>query len=62
MLIGVCGPDSMVVFDAFVEILSLFLGDVLSYVRLFALGLASSVLGLVVNQIGIQIMEGGLLT
>lgn len=35
------------------------LGDILSYVRLFALGLASSVLGLVVNQIGGQIMEGG---
>ncbi|HHP7242772.1 MAG TPA: V-type ATP synthase subunit I [Cyclobacteriaceae bacterium] len=34
------------------------LGDVLSYVRLFALGLASSVLGLVVNQIGMQIIEG----
>lgn len=33
------------------------LGDVLSYVRLFALGVASSVLGLVVNQIGMQIME-----
>ena len=32
------------------------LGDVLSYVRLFALGVASSVLGLVVNQIGTQIM------
>ncbi|MDX1627839.1 MAG: V-type ATPase 116kDa subunit family protein [Fulvivirga sp.] len=38
------------------------LGDVLSYVRLFALGLASSVLGLVVNQIGDQIMEGGLVS
>lgn len=34
------------------------LGDVLSYVRLFALGVASSVLGLVVNQIGSQIMTG----
>lgn len=33
------------------------LGDVLSYVRLFALGVASSVLGLVVNQIGMQIMD-----
>lgn len=33
------------------------LGDVLSYVRLFALGVASAVLGLVVNQIGLQIME-----
>ncbi|MDA0195617.1 MAG: V-type ATP synthase subunit I [Bacteroidetes bacterium] len=32
------------------------LGDTLSYVRLFALGVASSVLGLVVNQIGMQIM------
>lgn len=30
------------------------LGDTLSYVRLFALGVASSVLGLVVNQIGMQ--------
>ena len=35
------------------------LGDVLSYVRLFALGVASSVLGLVVNQIGLQIMGNG---
>ena len=32
------------------------LGDTLSYVRLFALGVASAVLGLVVNQIGMQIM------
>lgn len=30
------------------------LGDVLSYVRLFALGVTSSVLGLVVNQIGMD--------
>lgn len=37
-------------------ILTGILGDVLSYVRLFALGVASSVLGLVVNQIGMQIM------
>lgn len=37
------------------------LGDILSYVRLFALGLASSVLGLVVNQIGQQIMEGSII-
>jgi len=36
------------------------LGDTLSYVRLFALGVSSSVLGLVVNQIGMQMM-GGLL-
>ena len=35
------------------------LGDVLSYVRLFALGVASSVLGSVVNQIGMQIMDNG---
>jgi V/A-type H+-transporting ATPase subunit I len=33
------------------------LGDILSYVRLFALGVASSVLGLVVNRIGMQIMD-----
>ncbi|MEO0555132.1 MAG: V-type ATP synthase subunit I [Bacteroidota bacterium] len=37
-------------------ILTGILGDVLSYVRLFALGVASSVLGLVVNQIGMTIM------
>ncbi|MEO1050590.1 MAG: V-type ATPase 116kDa subunit family protein [Bacteroidota bacterium] len=34
------------------------LGDVLSYVRLFALGVASSVLGLVVNQIGMGMING----
>ncbi|MEM8968585.1 MAG: V-type ATPase 116kDa subunit family protein [Bacteroidota bacterium] len=37
-------------------ILTGILGDVLSYVRLFALGVASSVLGLVVNQIAVSIM------
>lgn len=36
-----------------------FLGDVLSYVRLFALGVASAVLGLVVNDIGLRITEAG---
>jgi V/A-type H+/Na+-transporting ATPase subunit I len=36
-----------------------FLGDVLSYVRLFALGVASAVLGLVVNDIGLRIIEAG---
>ena len=40
-------------------ILTGILGDILSYVRLFALGVASSVLGLVVNQIGSQIMANG---
>lgn len=43
-------------------ILTGILGDILSYVRLFALGLASSVLGSVVNQIGEQIMSGGTLS
>lgn len=40
-------------------ILTGFLGDTLSYIRLFALGVASSILGLVVNQIGNEIMSGG---
>lgn len=31
-----------------------FLGDVLSYVRLFALGISGAILGLVVNEIGMQ--------
>ena len=38
------------------------LGDTLSYVRLFALGVSSSVLGLVVNQIGIGMMDGFIMT
>ena len=33
------------------------MGDTLSYIRLFALGIASSILGLVINQIGAQIMS-----
>lgn len=33
------------------------LGDVLSYVRLFALGVTSAVLGLVVNQIGLDMLN-----
>jgi V/A-type H+-transporting ATPase subunit I len=40
-------------------ILTGLLGDTLSYIRLFALGVASSILGLVVNQIGNEIMAGG---
>jgi V/A-type H+-transporting ATPase subunit I len=36
------------------------LGDTLSYIRLFALGVASSILGLVVNQIGNQIFSDSL--
>jgi V/A-type H+-transporting ATPase subunit I len=38
------------------------LGDTLSYIRLFALGVASSILGLVVNQIGNQIMDDSVLS
>ena len=32
-------------------------GDVLSYVRIFALGLASSIFGFVINDMGMQIRE-----
>lgn len=39
-------------------ILTGLMGDSLSYIRLFALGVASSILGLVVNQIGMQMMDG----
>ena len=35
------------------------LGDILSYIRLFALGVASSILGIVVNDIGHQILSDG---
>ncbi|MEQ9249163.1 MAG: V-type ATPase 116kDa subunit family protein [Cytophagales bacterium] len=37
------------------------LGDSLSYIRLFALGVSSSILGLVVNQIGAPLLESGIL-
>jgi V/A-type H+-transporting ATPase subunit I len=35
------------------------LGDTLSYIRLFALGISSGILGLVINSIGNQIMSSG---
>lgn len=37
------------------------LGDSLSYIRLFALGVSSSILGLVVNQIGAPLLDGGII-
>ncbi|MCG8309862.1 MAG: V-type ATP synthase subunit I [Cytophagales bacterium] len=37
------------------------LGDTLSYIRLFALGISSGILGLVINNIGNQIMGGGII-
>ncbi len=35
------------------------LGDLLSYIRLFALGLSSSILGYVFNDLAVQILHGG---
>lgn len=35
-----------------------FFGDLLSYIRLFALGISSAILGFVVNDISLQIKEG----
>lgn len=35
-----------------------FFGDVLSYIRLFALGISSAILGFVVNDISLQIRDG----
>lgn len=35
-----------------------FFGDLLSYIRLFALGISSAILGFVVNDIALQIKEG----
>jgi V/A-type H+/Na+-transporting ATPase subunit I len=37
------------------------LGDTLSYIRLFALGISSGILGLVINNIGHQIMGSGII-
>ncbi len=35
-----------------------FFGDILSYIRLFALGVSSAILGFVINSIGLQILHG----
>ena len=37
-------------------------GDLLSYIRLFALGISSAILGLVFNQIAAQFLGGGILS
>ena len=37
------------------------MGDVLSYIRLFALGLSSAVLGSVFNQMAMQVGETGII-
>jgi len=49
------GNGSLGVFFVFTGLL----GDILSYIRLFALGVSSSILGLVVNQIGAPMFDGG---
>ena len=43
------------VWDVYSTITGIF-GDLLSYIRLFALGLSSAILGFVINDIGIQIL------
>ena len=43
------------IWDIYSTITGIF-GDILSYIRLFALGLSSSILGFVINDIGIQIL------
>ena len=44
------------VWDIYATVTGVF-GDILSYIRLFALGLSSAILGFVINDIGIQILE-----
>jgi V/A-type H+-transporting ATPase subunit I len=51
------------ILSGFLEVFFVFtgiLGDSLSYIRLFALGVSSSILGLVVNQIGLPLLESGI--
>lgn len=43
------------VWDTYSTVTGIF-GDLLSYIRLFALGLSSSILGFVINDIGLQIL------
>jgi V/A-type H+-transporting ATPase subunit I len=43
------------VWDVYATITGIF-GDLLSYIRLFALGLSSAILGFVINDIGLQIL------
>ncbi len=44
------------VWDVYSTVTGIF-GDLLSYIRLFALGLSSAILGFVINDIGLQILE-----
>lgn len=48
-------------YDAYNMITGVF-GDLLSYIRLFALGISSAILGLVFNQIAAQFLGGGFLS
>jgi V/A-type H+-transporting ATPase subunit I len=43
------------VWDIYSTVTGIF-GDLLSYIRLFALGLSSAILGFVINDIGLQIL------
>ena len=43
------------VWDVYSMVTGIF-GDLLSYIRLFALGLSSAILGFVINDIGLQIL------
>lgn len=44
------------IWDVYSTITGIF-GDLLSYIRLFALGLSSAILGFVINDIGLQILD-----
>lgn len=44
------------IWDIYSTVTGIF-GDILSYIRLFALGLSSAILGFVINDIGLQILD-----
>ncbi len=46
------------IWDVYSTVTGIF-GDILSYIRLFALGLSSAILGFVINDIGLQILGSG---
>uniref|UniRef100_UPI0032169230 V-type ATP synthase subunit I n=1 Tax=uncultured Draconibacterium sp. TaxID=1573823 RepID=UPI0032169230 len=52
---GIFGRVGKGIWDIYSTVTGIF-GDILSYIRLFALGLSSAILGFVINDIGMQIL------
>ncbi|MBN2519939.1 MAG: ATPase, partial [Bacteroidales bacterium] len=67
MILFFANPDKNIIISIFSGLYNVYnvlisiFGDLLSYIRLFALGISSSILGLVFNQIAIQFIDIGII-